>query len=43
MSMDEFDEEDEGWIWLPWEEIQELQRQKNKWMNDLLDNMALKT
>jgi hypothetical protein len=37
----EFDEEDEGWMWLPWEDLQRLQKEKNRMMNELLDMVAL--
>jgi len=34
----DWDEEDEGWMWLPWEELQEIQREKNQLTRALLDN-----
>ena len=36
-----FDEEDEGWMWLPWEDIQAAQKVKNEVMRQLLDGAAL--
>lgn len=41
MDIDEMDQDDEGWIWLPWEELQELQRQKNALFSQMLDNVML--
>lgn len=41
MNIDDFDQEDEGWIWLPWEELREIQRERNAAMNRLLDNAAI--
>lgn len=37
MNADDIDQEDEGWIWLPHEELQRLQREKNRWMSDLVN------
>jgi hypothetical protein len=33
--------EDEGWIWLPHEEVMAIQRQKNAIMRQMLDSVAL--
>lgn len=33
--------DDEGFIWLPWEELQEYERMKNFWMAQFLDQAAL--
>ena len=38
MNLDDLDHEDEGWIWLQWEEIERLQAERNRMMNALLDN-----
>jgi len=37
--MTDLDDEDEGWMWLPWEELQKYQQEHNKQMNALLDNL----
>jgi len=39
--MDEWDMDDEGWLWLPHEEVMALQREKNAIMRQMLDNVAL--
>lgn len=39
--MNEPDQDDEGWIWLPHEERMVLERQKNALLRSLLDNAAV--
>ena len=41
LNEDDWDMGDEGWIWLPHEEVMEFQRQKNAIMRQMLDNVAL--
>lgn len=33
--------DDEGWIWLPHEEVMAIQREKNAIMRQMLDSVAL--
>jgi hypothetical protein len=41
VTLDDLDREDEGWIWLPWEELEELQKQKNAMLRAMMDSAAL--
>ncbi len=36
-----FDEEDEGWMWLDWEQLRDVQHEYNAAMNKLIDNALL--
>jgi hypothetical protein len=40
IDTDEY-EDDEGWMWLDWETLQEHQRELNKMYSRLLDNVNL--
>ena len=41
MNIDDFDKEDEGWIWMPWEEIQSWENETDCLWNSMMDNIFM--